>query len=368
MNFDPYEALGVSKDASQEEIKKAYRKLARKHHPDVNPNDKASEEKFKQISEAYDILGDKDKRAEYDRVGKEGFYEQAFGGAGYQRPDFNQGSGFEDLFGSLFGGGRGGRAGGFDYSGSFGRGGPARGGDLMYRTVIGFREAIFGAEKTFDLERPVACSTCGGQGYDLSTTKKCANCKGAGMVSKKQGNTQIMTTCPTCGGSGRIGQPKPCPTCHGAGQVATRETIKAKIPAGIDTGQRIRLSGKGQPGEDGGPAGDLFIEIEVAPDPVFRREGQDIYAEAAVSLFDAVLGGSVEVPTLTGRATLKIPPGSQNGAKFRLKGQGVPKSKSKPAGDLYVQIKVPLPKDLSPEAKDLFAKLRDVVRQDGGQG
>jgi len=377
MNFDPYEELGVSKDASTEDIKKAYRKLARKYHPDVNPGDKSAEEKFKRISEAYDILGDPAKREEYDRLGQQGFYEQAFGGQGYQRPDFSQGFSFEDLFGDLFGGrAQAGR--GFSFGTSFGepgggfdffqaQAGPQPGGDQVYKLKIGFREAVFGTEKTLEFERAVPCSACGGQGVDLTSAQACPACKGTGRTTRKQGQMQVMTVCSRCGGSGRLGQARPCLTCRGQGQVLKRETIKARIPAGVDNGSKVRLAGKGLPGRDGGPPGDLYLEIEVTPDPVFRREGRDLYTEVPISLFDAVLGGQVEVPTLTGRATLKIPAGTQNGQKFRLKGQGVPKTKTKPAGDLYVSVKVMIPRKLTPEAKELFEQLREKVPAEAGR-
>lgn len=374
MNFDPYEALGVSKDAGQDDIKKAYRKLARKYHPDVNPGNAESEEKFKQVSEAYDILGDKEKRAEYDRLGQQQFYDQAFGGQGYQRPDAGAGFSFEDLFGDIFsqrGGGGGGvrfdfggGGGGYDFGGGFGQGyqtGPRKGESLNYRMKIGFRDAIFGTETTFDLEHPATCSACGGQGIDLSSTSVCSQCQGSGRITKKQGKSQVMTVCPSCGGSGRMGQPRPCPACGGRGQTSRRETIKAKIPAGVDTGSKVRLAGKGNPGANGGPPGDLFLEIEVAPDPTFSRSGQDLNVTVDVPLVDAVLGGKVEVPTLTGRANLTIPAGTQNGAKLRLKGQGVPASKSKSAGNLYVTVKVVIPKNLSDEAKKKFEELKPLI-------
>lgn len=335
MNFDPYETLGVAKDASKEEIKKAYRKLARKHHPDINPGDKEAEEKFKQVSEAYDIIGDETKRAEYDRLGQQAFYDQAFGGSGYQRPDFSAGFNFEDILGELFGGraqGGGGFAshtiftqgspgGGFHYY----QAGPQKGGDLSYGLRIGFREAIFGTETALEFERPV--------------------------------------NCPSCGGSGQSSQARPCAACGGRGQTTVKEKLKARIPPGVSSGSKVRLAGKGLPGRDGGQPGDLYLEIEVDPDPVFRREGQDLFTEISITLFEAVLGGKVEVPTLKGRAKLKIPAGIQNGQKFRLKGKGAPKTKGKPAGDLYVSVKVVIPKDLSSEAKEMFGKLQAIVPQ-----
>lgn len=362
MNFDPYQVLGLTKEASQADIKKAYRKLARKYHPDVNPGDKAAEEKFKQISEAYDILGDEKKREEYDRLGQQNFYEQAFEGAGYQRPPGGTSFNFEDMFGDLFGGARRGPG----FTSVFGHGGgfdtgPQRGHDLSYGLTVSFRDAIFGTETTLEFERPIGCPTCGGLGIDQSATQVCSACHGTGQTTRKQGQTQIMTTCPACGGSGRLGPARACPSCGGAGQTLHREKIKARIPAGVDSGQKVRLAGKGQPGLNNGPPGDLYLEIEVTPDPVFRRQGRDIYTEAQVSLFDAVLGAKVQVPTLTGKASITIPAGTQNGGKLRLKGQGVPAAGSQPAGDMYVTIKVAIPRKLNSQAKELFQKLRDLI-------
>ncbi|MEW6267209.1 MAG: molecular chaperone DnaJ [Thermodesulfobacteriota bacterium] len=364
MTFDPYEALGVSRDASQEEIKKAYRKLARKYHPDVNPGDKSAEEKFKQISEAHDILGDAAKRAEYDKLGQQKFYDQAFDGAGYRRPDFNRGFSFEDLFGDLFAAGAGGS--GFSFGAGFGpdQAGPARGEDLFYRLNLGFREAIFGTEATLDLEKPAACQACGGLGADTTATQTCSACKGTGRVTRQKGRTQTMTICQSCGGSGRQGPVKACSVCQGRGRIMVREKIKARIPAGVDTGQKVRLAGRGAPGPDGGGPGDLFLEIEVAPDPVFQRQGRDIHIETEVTLFEAVLGAKIEVPTLTGRTALTMPPGTQNGARFRLKGQGVPAGRKHPAGDFYVTVKVLIPRNLSPQAREMFQRLEAVVAQD----
>ncbi|MFH1139591.1 MAG: DnaJ C-terminal domain-containing protein [Pseudomonadota bacterium] len=339
MNFDPYEALGVTKDTSQDDIKKSYRKLARKYHPDVNPGDKKAEDKFKQISEAYDILGDAKKREEFDRLGQKGFYDNAFDGKGYERPDFGAGFNFEDLFGDLFRGqaraeAGGGRGGGFDFRTAFGGGGfqdysagPRRGQDLTFRMSIGFREAVFGTETTLEFNKPVPCETCRGGGVNPSSGQACAS-------------------------------------CGGRGQTVVHERIKARIPAGVDSGRKVRLAGKGSPGPGGGPAGDLYLEIEVEPDPVFQRQGQDILVETSVNLFEAVLGDKIEVPTLTGRAALKIPAGTQNNAKFRLKGQGVKGGKKKPDGDLYVLVKVLIPKGLSSEARDMFEQLRQMVPMD----
>ncbi|MBW2051000.1 MAG: molecular chaperone DnaJ [Deltaproteobacteria bacterium] len=372
--IDPYEALGVSKDSSQDQIKKAYRKLARKYHPDINPGDDKAEEKFKEISEAYDILGDEAKRAEYDKLGQQQFYESAFGGAGYQKPDFGADAGFEDIFGDLFGR-RQQSGGGFDFHTFFSDGqispgggfyqtaaGPQRGGDQIYSLRISFQEAINGTERFLEFERPVACSSCGGQGVEAAGTEACPVCQGTGQIMRQAGGKSVAASCPQCGGSGRAQGFKPCPACRGQGQTLQKEKIKARIPAGVDNGSKVRLAGKGMPGMGGGPAGDLFLEIEIAPDPVFHRQGRDIYIDAKVPLFDAVLGGKVEVPTPTGgRAMLKIPAGTQTDQKFRLKGKGIPRGKSKPAGDLYVTAKIQVPKDLSPEAKEMFEKLKGMV-------
>lgn len=375
MNFDPYEVLGVSKEASQDEIKKAYRKLARKHHPDVNPNDKDAEEKFKQISEANDILGNPEKRAEYDRLGQNAFYDQAFGGNGYERPDFSTGFSFEDLFGDLFGTGTMGGGAEFRtvFGGSPGAGfgrfqsSPRRGGDLSYGLRVGFRDAVFGTETTLEFERPTTCSACGGLGFDASSAQACPQCHGTGRVTRKQGQAQVVAACPGCGGSGRLGAAKPCSACGGQGSTLQREKIKARIPAGVDNGSRVRLSGKGQPGLNGGPPGDLYLDIQVDPDPVFRREGRDIHTDVNVTLYEAVLGGKIEVPTLTGRALLNLPAGTQGGQKFRLKKQGLPASKDKPAGDLFVAVKVLMPKTLTPEARDIFLKLKELSPLDPGR-
>ena len=332
MSLDPYKVLGVEKSADASAIKSAYRKLARKYHPDVNPDDKAAEDKFKEISEAYDILSDPAKKSEYDNLGREAFYERGFGGAGYQRPDFSQGGfSFEDIFGDLFGGGGarrgGGRSGGFSFEQRFG-GAPAprRGDDINLKLTISLREAASGTEAKLELGIPQTCGQCHGQG----------------IVSAGGG----VRTCPACGGRG---------------QVNHLENLKAKVPAGIKTGQKIRLKGKGAPGENGGQSGDLLVEVSIKPDPVFTRHDQDLYADLPVGLYDLLLGGTIQAPTLSGRAQLKIPAGTQNGTKMRLKGQGMPATKKEAAGDLYVTVKVTLPTKLSAEAKALAAQLAEAA-------
>ncbi|MDR2945523.1 MAG: DnaJ domain-containing protein [Candidatus Adiutrix sp.] len=333
MSQDPYKTLGVEKNADAAAIKSAYRKLARKYHPDVNPDNKAAEDKFKEVSEAYDILSDPAKKAEYDNLGREAFYERGFGGAGYQRPDFSQGGfSFEDIFGDLFGGGsrrsagRGG-AGGFQFDRRFGgQAAPKRGDDAHLNLSISLREAVGGTEAALEVGLPKTCPQCQGQGIVAS---------GGGVRS--------------------------CPTCGGRGQVSQVENLKAKIPAGIKSGQKVRLKGKGSPGENGGPSGDLLVEVTVLPDPVFTRNGQNLSADLTVGLYDLLLGGTVAAPTLGGRAQLKIPSGTQNGTKMRLKGQGLPATKKEAAGDLYVTLKAALPTKLSAEAKALAEQLAEAA-------
>ena len=330
MSLDPYKVLGVDKKADASALKSAYRKLARKYHPDVNPGDKAAEEKFKEISEAYDILSDPAKKSEYDNLGREAFYERGFGGAGYQRPDFSQGGfSFEDIFGDLFGGGgkRSG-GGGFSFERHFGgtAASPRKGDDVNLKLSISLREAALGTEVKLELGVP----------------KTCPQCHGQGIVSSGGG----VRNCPNCGGRGQINQ---------------LENLKAKVPAGIKDGQKIRLKGKGSPGENGGQSGDLLVEVTVKADPLFTRKDQDLSAELPVGLYTLLLGGQVEVPTLNNRAQLKVPAGTQNGTKMRLKGQGMPANKNNSAGDLYVTLKAVLPGKLSAEAKKLAAELAEAA-------
>ena len=315
MSQDPYKTLGVDKKADAAAIKAAYRRLARQYHPDLNPGSPAAEEKFKELSEAYDILSDEEKRREYDNLGREAFYERGFGGAGYQRPDFS-GFNFSEIFGDLFSHARPGRRGGrrpFQAS---------RGQDLTYALTISLKEAAFGTEV----------------GLDLNLAQPCAACQGQGLVS--------------AGGGVR-----PCPACHGQGLVSRAQSLKAKIPAGLNSGQKVRLKGKGEPGQNGGPPGDLLVEVTVRPDPVFTRQGRDLGVELSVSLYEMLLGASVSVPTLTGRAALKVPAGTQNGTRMRLKGQGLPAAGREKAGDLYVTLKTVLPAKLDAEAAALVERL-----------
>lgn len=336
MSLDPYKVLGVDKKADASAIKSAYRKLARKYHPDVNSGDKAAEDKFKEISEAYDILSDPAKKSEYDNLGREAFYERGFGGAGYQRPDFSQGGfSFEDIFGDLFGGSGGGKRagstgnGGFSFERHFGgqtAASPRKGDDVNLKLSISLKEAAQGTEVKLELGVP----------------KTCPQCHGQGIVSSGGG----VRNCPTCGGRGQINQ---------------LENLKAKVPPGIKDGQKIRLKGKGSPGENGGPSGDLLVEVNIKPDPIFTRKDQDLSAELPVSLYTLLLGGQMEAQTLNGRAQLKIPAGTQNGTKMRLKGQGMPANKNNSAGDLYVTLKAVLPGKLNAEAKKLATELAEAA-------
>jgi molecular chaperone DnaJ len=332
MSLDPYKTLGVEKNAGPEVIKKAYRNLARKYHPDVNPGDKAAEEKFKELSMAYDILSDPAKKSEYDNLGREAFFEKGFGGTGY-RPNFDSSSfPWDEIFGDIFGSsrrstGRGTRQSTFSFGGgaNFGRSFQTKGGDREYQLSLDFRDAINGTDITLDLDVPEICSRCGGQG---------AVSNGGGI--------------------------RTCPSCRGQGSLSARQTIKAHIPPGISDGQKIRLRGKGFAGENGGQPGDLNLLVRINPDPVFTRDDKNnLLLEKKLSVYQALLGGSVEVPTMSGPATLKVPPGTQNGAKFRLKGRGV--SIGKKSGDLYVTIKVVLPPKLSEEARELVDKLESIA-------
>jgi len=322
--LDPYKTLGVEKKADAAAIKSAYRRLARQYHPDVNPGDRAAEEKFKEISEAYDILSDEEKRREYDSLGRKAFYERGFGGAGYQRPDFSgSGFSFEEIFGDIFKGARADRRrGGF----SFGSSGSRRGGDLSCGLSISLKEAALGVEAALDLNQPQLCPACQGQGFVAA---------GGGV--------------------------QPCPACRGQGRTSRSQSLKVKIPAGLGDGQKIRLKGQGEPGLGGGPPGDLLVEVTVKPDPVFTRQGRDLEVELPVSLYEMLLGGQVSVPTLSGRATLKVPAGTQNGTRMRLKGQGLPAAGREKAGDLYVALKAVLPARLGDEAVSLVERLAQAA-------
>jgi molecular chaperone DnaJ len=340
---DLYAALGVPRTASEAEIKKAYRKLARKHHPDVNPGNREAEERFKAISEAYDVLGDSEKRKLYDEFGMAGVQSgfdpqkarayreqaQAWQSGGGASEGFAGYSNFEDLFGDIFA--ERGR-----------RERPMPGGDAEYELEIGLLDALRGLSTEITIQRPEACPTCGGGGADPADATTCPECKGQGRVRVGQGPVAFMRTCPRCGGAGRISL-KPCPTCAGSGQRVTSERLNVHIPAGVDNGSRVRVAGKGSAGTAGAPPGDLFIRIKVRPHPLLERRGHDLYMDLPVTVGEAVLGASIEVPTLDGAVRVKVPASSQASRQLRVRGRGAPHLRGKERGDLYLKLVVHVP-------------------------
>ncbi len=362
---DLYKTLGVSKDATEQEIKKAYRKLALKYHPDRNPGNKEAEEKFKQVSSAYEILSDEKKRAMYDQYGSAAFTQggQAGGGGFGGQDPF-------DIFREVFGG-MGGGGGFYDF---FGGGqdysdGPERGDNIRVEIGISLEEAASGVEKTIRYNRMVNCHACGGSGTkDSSSKKTCPKCKGKGHVTIAQGPIRFSQPCPTCRGTGKINE-NPCPECGGEGRVRERSEVKIKIPAGVYTGSRLRKAGAGNAGYNGGEFGDLYVIIVVAPNPNFERDGDDLYSNISIKFTLAALGGSVSVSTLSGKAELKIPAGTQPGSLLRLKGQGMPSLRGGSKGDLYYRIHVEVPKKLTEEQRKKlseFAILCGDAKPSGG--
>ncbi len=349
---DYYETLGVSKNATDEELKKAYRKLAIKYHPDKNPGNPEAEAKFKEVSHAYDVLKDPQKRAAYDRYGHAAFEQGGMGNAA------SGGGGFHDpfdIFREVFGGGFGG--GGFeDFFGGGGggqRSSSNRGSDLRYDLEISLEEAASGVEKEIRYTRPVTCDECSGSGAEKGSSRKtCPTCKGRGQVVMQRGFFQMAQTCPKCHGSGTIVE-KPCKKCGGHGRVNESSTIKLRIPAGVDTGSKLRSSGNGEAGVNGGSYGDLYVIIHMKDHPIFEREGMDLHCEIPIKFTLAALGGSIDVPTLKGKAALKIPTGTQQGTTFRMRGHGMPKLGSSTIhGDQYVRIKIEVPRELNKEQRE----------------
>lgn len=363
---DYYEILGVPRNATEEEIKKAYRKLARKYHPDLNPGNKEAEEKFKEINEAYEVLSNPEKRANYDRYGHPDGPMGGFGGAGgggtYEDfggfGDFARGfDAFGDLFDMFFGGGWGRES---------RRRGPQKGADVAYDLEITFEEAAFGAEKDIHIPILTECSTCHGSGAAPGTSPRtCDMCGGTGQIRTTQnilfGQIVQTRTCPRCQGEGRVID-KPCPRCHGRGKVRQQRRVHIRIPAGVDDGYSLRLSGEGEPGERGGPPGDLYIRIHVKPHKIFRREGRNVVMEVPISFPQAALGDEIEVPTLDGKAKLKIPAGTQTGTVFRLKGKGIPDLHGRGRGDQLVTVRIVVPTRLTEKQKEL---LRQFARESG---
>lgn len=345
---DYYDVLGVNRDASDDEIKKAYRKLAMKHHPDRNPDSKDAEEKFKEAKEAYEILSDPQKKAAYDRYGHAGVdTSMGAGGGGHGFEGFADA--FGDIFGDIFGGGRG-----------AGRSNVYRGADLRYNLEISLEEAARGAEKTIRIPTTEECDTCHGSGAKPGTQPKtCPTCGGAGQVRIQQGFFSIQQTCPKCHGAGRI-VPDPCRDCGGAGRVKKQKTLEVKIPAGIDEGMRLRHAGHGEPGVNGGPPGDLYVEIHIRAHPVFQRDHDDLHCEMPISFTTAALGGEIEIPTLEGMARLKIPAETQSGKVFRLRGKGIRNVRTHANGDLLCHVVVETPVKLTDRQKELLREFEEI--------
>jgi len=350
---DFYQVLGVNRDASEDEIKKAFRKLAMKHHPDraKDGEHKDAEEKFKEAKEAYEILSDPKKRAAYDQFGHAGVDQSAgmgAGGAGFG----GFADAFGDIFGDLFGGGRGGRGAGSN--------GVYRGSDLRYNLEISLEEAARGTEAKIRIPTMQECETCKGTGAKPGTKPvTCTTCHGQGQVRMSQGFFSIQQTCPECNGTGKL-IPEPCRTCHGAGRVRHQKTLSVKIPAGVDTDDRIRLAGEGEPGVNGGPAGDLYVVMSLKPHPVFQREAADLHCEMPISFATAALGGTVDIPTLEGKAQIKIPAETQSGQTFRLRNKGIKPVRGHTPGDLYCHVAIETPVHLTARQKELLREFEEI--------
>jgi molecular chaperone DnaJ len=358
---DYYEVLGLRRGASQQDIKRAYRKLARKHHPDVNPGNKTAEAKFKELTEAYEVLSDEEKRRQYDQFGHEGYARAAagpqpgagFGGFDFGRVDFGN-SGFGDL-GDLFSGLFGGRGGGQPD-------GPVKGEDLHYSLDINFVDAVRGVNTEITVQKHSPCDVCRGSGAKPgSALDVCPDCGGSGRHSGR-GLRRTMEPCLRCHGNGKISR-EPCGACHGRGTVFGTERIAVKIPGGVDTGSRIRLQGKGEPGRNGAPPGDLYIVTRVRPHPVLERKGDNLHVEVPITITEAALGARIEVPTIDGGTTMRVPPETSSGQVFRLRGKGIPHLKGGGQGDQLVTVKIVAPKNLDVRSQDL---LREFARLNPG--
>jgi molecular chaperone DnaJ len=356
---DYYEILGVAKNASEEEIKKSYRKLAMKYHPDRNPDSKESEDKFKEAKEAYEMLTNPEKRDAYDRYGHAGVDPNMGGGGG------GAGAGgfadaFGDIFGDIFGGGRGGGGRG---------GGPQvyRGADLRYNLEITLEQAASGFDTTIRVPSWDKCESCSGSGAKAGTSAStCTTCNGHGQVRMQQGFFSIQQTCPKCHGTGKV-ITDPCSPCGGAGKIKRNKTLEVKIPTGIDNGMRIRSSGNGEPGMNGGPSGDLYVEIHIKPHPVFQREGDDLHCEMPISFVKAALGGEIEVPTLSGKASFTIPEGTQSGKTFRLRNKGIKGVRSGYPGDLFCHVVIETPVKLTEKQKEMLRDFESLTLEGGAK-
>ena len=350
---DYYEVLGVNRDASEEEIKKSYRKLAMKYHPDRNPDNPKAEEQFKEAKEAYENLSDDQKRAAYDQYGHAAFENGGNGGAG------NFGDAFGDIFGDIFGGGRQGGGGQ--------RNNVYRGADLRYNMEISLEDAAKGIESKIRIPVQAACETCKGSGARPGTQPiTCTTCAGHGQVRMQQGFFSVQQTCPKCHGNGKMVK-DPCPTCSGAGRIKQNKTLSVKIPAGVDEGDRIRLTGEGEAGVNGGPTGDLYVVVHLKAHDIFQRDGGNLHCEMPISFTTAALGGEIEVPTLGGSAKMKIPTETQTGGVFRLKGKGIKPLRQSESGDLMVHVVVETPVKLTEKQKELLREFDISTQADSGK-
>lgn len=364
---DYYQILEISKNATQEEIKKAYRKLAIKYHPDKNPGDKSAEEKFKEISKAYEVLSDPNKRAQYDQFGHEAFTRSGAGraGGGFSSYDFHDPF---DIFREVFGA----NGGGSFFDDLFGNprsrrssNAPRDGADLRFDLEIDFEDAVFGTEKKIRIPKMETCPDCNGTGCAKGSGRKtCPYCGGRGQTSITQGFFSIRQTCPHCEGTGQVID-NPCKTCNGSGLVSTEKTLKIHIPPGVDTGSKLRVAGEGEGGIKGGKPGDLYVIIHVRPHEIFKRDGQDVICELPIDFTTATLGGVVEVPTVTGKAKLKIPEATQNGAVLRIKGKGMPSLKGGQRGDQFVKIFIEVPTNLNSKQKELLRQFAEESKKAG---